>query len=410
MRPLEGIKVVEFASFVAAPLGGRYLGEWGAEVIKVETLNGDNMRGQGFNQEIPMNSDDENLYFDTYNSYKEFVSLNLRDPEGMNILLKLMEKADVFITNYRQKALDDMGLNYDVIKEKFPQLIYAHTLGYGEKGPDKDLAAFDWTGYWARSGLLGSSHQKGQDPVNHVPSSGDTLVSNNLVSAILAAYIARIKTGHGTRITTSIYGCGVSAVVGSLVTANFGNIWPQSRKEVRLPWNSMYKAKDDVWIAFIDNWYDRDFPVMMKLFGREDLIDDTTINTYAALNEYKTKPRLVEIMDEGFATKTSDEWIKIFRQLGIPSEKCVRFQEVIKDEQAYANDYIQKIKWPTGNEGLYYPNPARFSEYETLGNVTFSKYIGYHNEEILSRCGYTPEEINAFMDKKVIADVRRKKK
>ena len=151
-KPLEGIKVIDLTTFVAAPVAARMLGDMGAEVIKIEHPKGDGWRGfgKGFNARF---NDDENPIFDIYNSGKKLISINLKNTEGKEIMQKLLNDADVFVTNTRPDALKRLGLAYEDIKERYPKLIYAIVLGYGEKGPDAAKPAFDTTAFWARTGF-----------------------------------------------------------------------------------------------------------------------------------------------------------------------------------------------------------------------------------------------------------------
>lgn len=149
MQPLKGLKVVDLTTFLATPTTGRILGEWGADVIKVEAFKGDPCR---VNQAVVFgmpSSDEENLAFDVANFHKRFVALNLKTEKGLEVMMKLLAEADVFITNTRTKSLAKMGLDWETLHEKFPRLIMGHGLGYGKKGP-KDCAGFDVTCYMGR--------------------------------------------------------------------------------------------------------------------------------------------------------------------------------------------------------------------------------------------------------------------
>ena len=130
MRPLEGIKVVDLTTYLAAPTTVRVLGEWGADCVKIESAKGDPARTQGAVFNMPYN-DDENLAFDVANLNKKFITLNLKDPKGLEIAYRLLAEADVFVTNTRTKSLKKLGLDYDTLNEKFPKLIFAQVLGYG---------------------------------------------------------------------------------------------------------------------------------------------------------------------------------------------------------------------------------------------------------------------------------------
>lgn len=163
MKPLEGIKVVDLTSYLAAPTTGRVLAEWGADVVKVESFSGDPARRQAGVFNMPM-SDDENLAFDYANFGKKFMTLNLKSGKGMEVMLKLLAGADVFLTSNRTKSLMKMGLDYKTLHEKFPKLVYAQVTGYGDKGPEKDAAGFDVTCYMARGGVFGTTVNRGDAP------------------------------------------------------------------------------------------------------------------------------------------------------------------------------------------------------------------------------------------------------
>ena len=154
-RPLEGVKVVELATFIAAPSCARYLADLGAQVVKVEAPGGDPLRYTAINEGRPT-GDYENISFDLDNANKEGICLNTKSPEGREALEKLIAQADVFITNVRHKSLVKSCLDYDTLKVKYPKLVVGYVTGYGEEGPDKDLPGFDFTAFAARGGILGT--------------------------------------------------------------------------------------------------------------------------------------------------------------------------------------------------------------------------------------------------------------
>ena len=151
-KPLEGVKVVELASFVAAPTAGRMMAEMGADVIRVESTAGDPWRFYGANCGLPI-TDEENPLFDIYNLGKKDIQLNTKTPEGKEILFHLLDEADVFITNNRLKSLVRSGLDYESLKDRFPKLIYGLVTGYGQTGPDVDAPGYDGVAFFSRSGM-----------------------------------------------------------------------------------------------------------------------------------------------------------------------------------------------------------------------------------------------------------------
>lgn len=149
--PLEGLRVVELGTHVAVPSSARLLAEYGADVIKVESLIGDDWRRSGLNVGLCID-DFCNTVFTIQNNGKKLIALDLKTPEGKDILLKLLERADVFVTNVRMKSLQKLGLDYDTLQKAFPRLIYCHFTGYGHRGPDADRPGFDVAAFWSRVG------------------------------------------------------------------------------------------------------------------------------------------------------------------------------------------------------------------------------------------------------------------
>ena len=229
MKPLQGVKVVDLTTYLAAPTTGRVLGEWGADVVKIESAKGDPARTQGAVFNMPF-TDNENLAFDVANMNKRFITLNLKDPKGLEIAYKLLEEADVFLTNTRTKSLVKLGLDYDTLKEKFPRLIFAQVLGYGGNGPEKDTAGFDVTCYMARGGVFGTTVNRGDAPMIPTNGFGDFQVSLALASGICASLYAREKSGQGDKITISLHHSAVYALSTGLISAQYGNQYPKNRK------------------------------------------------------------------------------------------------------------------------------------------------------------------------------------
>lgn len=202
-RPLEGIKVVEMATFIAVPAVGRILADMGAEVVKIESAKGDNLRFTAPNEGRPSDPH-EDMNFDLENANKKGIVLDMRNPKGKEVLYKLLDESDVFLTNWRPGALARQGLTYEDLKDKYPRLVYASLTGYGDKGPDKDLPGFDYTAFFARSGWSGSLYQKGTVPSNLIPALGDHQAALALTAGILGALYRQQKTGQGENVSTNL--------------------------------------------------------------------------------------------------------------------------------------------------------------------------------------------------------------
>ena len=176
MKPLEGIKVVELSTMLAGPMTARILAEWGADVIKVESVNGDAWRKQAGTTMSPC-TEAANPNYDMQNLNKRFVCLNMRTPKGKAAMFRLLENADVLITNYRVQALEGMGLTYEQVQDRFPRLIHASVLGYGAEGPEKDRPGYDYTAFFARSGMMADLVPAGGPPLIPVGGIGDHSVA-----------------------------------------------------------------------------------------------------------------------------------------------------------------------------------------------------------------------------------------
>ena len=183
-KPLEGIKVLDLTTFVAAPVCARMLGDLGAEVIKVERPAGDGWREFGINYNVRF-SHDENPVFDIYNSGKKCIALNLKDPAAKEIFMKLLKEADVFVTNTRPDALERLGFGREAVMARCPRLIYAIVLGFGEQGPEAARPAFDTTAFWSRSGFL-----RDMAPVL-ISSTGHTLTTRSRASSASSRHTGR---------------------------------------------------------------------------------------------------------------------------------------------------------------------------------------------------------------------------
>ena len=153
MRPLEGIRVVELGTHVAAPVIARLCADWGADVIKVESPKGEAYRTVGSAWKLPA-AEDNNPIFQPHNMNKRSLCLNLKTDEGREALMTLLERADVFVTNTRVQALERLGIGYEQIKERCPQLVYAVCTGFGMEGPDRDGPGFDSASFWGRGGMM----------------------------------------------------------------------------------------------------------------------------------------------------------------------------------------------------------------------------------------------------------------
>ncbi|MCI2106059.1 MAG: CoA transferase [Intestinimonas sp.] len=405
MAPLKGIRVLDLSNFLAASTAGRIMAEWGADVIKIEPPAGDTYRNNGPYMGIPIyeRGVEGNPSFDNENGNKRWVAINLKSKEGMQVFYKLLETTDVLITNYRETALKKLGISYDDLKEQYPCLIFGAILGYGPKGPLKDKPGFDYTTFYARSGLMADAAPRGGDLVNTVAGLGDHFTATALVAGINAALVQRATTGVGDLVQASLFQAGCFALSSGYLSAYYGKPWPRTRLEPNNSTSNTYKCKDGEWFYLAATAYDVLWAkVATNVLGRPDLATDPRFVTRKAVAEHNAMEEQVKIMDEIFATKTYEEWAKIMTDNDVAFEKAQHFTEVVQDPQALANEYLFYHTYETGEKAPFAHAPARIGE-EEWPEFQPAKLTGTDTESVMTDLGYSSEEIKRMMDNGSIA-------
>jgi len=404
MKPLERIKIVELGMYVAAPGISRLLGDWGAEVIKVEAPKGDNARYAGNQSRMPARPDC-NLVFSIMNAGKKLVSLDLKTPEGMEIMEKLLADADVFISNTRYGGLSRLGLDYESLHPKFPRLICCYVNGYGFEGEEKEKPGFDLTSFWARSGILNAMRDPGSIPRFPPPGIGDMSTANVAAAGIMAALYQRERTGEGMQVKTSL--------LGTAIWCNYNHVTsgqdrppedpykpihsPEPFKNWRNPFYHIYKCKDERLFFLLGGSYSK-LPTTLRAVGLDDLADDPRYQNHATMQANSSE--LYDRMIEAFAQKTSEEWAKIMTELDVSFEILAQNQEVSKDPQAWANHYLTYLHCPNGSTYVIPNTPVEFSGVEReLPRHVGS--IGSDTREVLASLGYTPEQIEDLVGRQI---------
>lgn len=397
-KPLKGLKAIELGTYVAGPACARLLADWGCDVIKVESPKGDALRRVGFNTKCPTDPE-ENPCFDLSNMNKKGIVVNLKTEDGLRIMDKLLEQADIFITNNQTKALRKMELDYDSVKKKYPKLIYAQSVGYGEKGPLKDTPGFDFTCYYARGGLLGTLAEKDTSPLNPVPQFGDNQVAADLAAGILASLYERTKTGKGDKVTVSLYHRAIYDFNLTVTSSQYGFKYPISRKDAANPFLNSYPTRDNRWIQLCCPEYDWKFPTVMKALGRSDLIDNKDLNNIKAITGHTHV--MIQIIEEEMKKRNVDEWVEIFRKYDLPCDKAYLWEEILDDPQALANGFLHEMHYENGHVRKLVDTPVRFSNMDSLEHRRGPKF-GENTKEVLEDLGYSADEINRFSENHVI--------
>lgn len=389
-KPLQGIRVIELATFVAAPTTGRLLADMGAEVIKIEQPQGDGWRDTGY--KIGYFSRKHNPVFDLYNSGKKHISINVKTKAGMEALHRLLEGADIFITNLRTNALQRAGLSYEQLKEKYPKLVYGLMLGFGEKGPDADLPAFDTTAFWSRGGFLRSLNDAEYDvPVTAPAGIGDAFTGYLLLSEVLAALLRRNRDGQGELVKAGLYHNAVYGMGTMNIVTQDPDPTPRpiARKDGPVHMGAFCCA-DGEWIYFIKGSVKEYDKKIATILGLEELLSDPCYATSSAIEA--NHKQLYPMFRDAFMKQSSTYWLEKLHEIDVGAVRMVRFSDVSKDEQAWANDYLEYVQFPDGVAGVMPTSPL---EMESLGKVatTPAPMVGHDTVAVLKDLGYTDEEI-----------------
>jgi len=397
-KPLEGLKVIEMSTFIAVPACARYFAEFGADVIKIEPQAGDAVRFNG-ESEGRLGDPYENTTFDLENAHKRSLVVNLKAPEGREILYKLLEDTDVFLTNWRPQALAKLGLNYEDLKEKFPKLVYASLTGFGETGPDRELPGYDFTAFWARGGLLGTLYQKDSEPINLIPGVGDHITGMFMAAGIMTALYNVQKTGKGDYVTINLLHTSIFVQAIAVQAAQYkglGQVYPISRKTAENPFNNTYMSKDGRHIQISMPPFDLFYPKFMPLIGRADLVGNERykINN---ITRNKLHGEFIQIVSDAFAQKTAEEWSTILTEGDVPFSICHTWEEVLEDRQAWATGVFTEMEYPTGKRAMVMP-PVRIDGADILPYER-APMLAEHSEDILRELGYTDDQLKDMREK-----------
>ena len=387
----SGLKVVDFASFIAGPSAAVILSDFGADVIKVEPPTGDPWRRA--HKLPPQPQADEPYQWHLANRNKRGMTLDLKSPSAQQVLERLVKWADVFIVNTPHPARKKLKLEYQDVVRWNPRLIYADLTGFGEKGPDADLPGFDITSYWARSGLLSMTRDAGAPPTWPVAGSGDNATAVGLYSAIVTALYRRERTGEGAYVTTSLLAEGVwSASVSIQAALCEAQFFPlHDRKNPANAALNVYQASDGTWFVLII--MPDKLASVAHAIGRTDLLTDPRFSTPAQL--VANMHQLVEILDEVFGEQPMAHWCEAFSGVHVTFGAVRGPQEVINDPQLRLNDIVVPLEGAGDKLTSTISSPIQVHGV-TKVSAKRAPEIGEHNEEILRQLGFSTTEIDGL--------------
>jgi crotonobetainyl-CoA:carnitine CoA-transferase CaiB-like acyl-CoA transferase len=385
----EGLKVLDCASFIAAPAAATVLSDFGADVIKIEPPGtGDPYRDLPKLPGYPISP--HNFAWLLEGRNKRSLALDLSRPEGREVLYRLTAEADVFITNFPPGVRKRLGITYEEIRPKNPRLIYASFTGYGEKGAEADKPGFDSNAYWARSGLMDLVRaDENTTPARSIPGMGDHPCAMAFYGAIVTALYKREKTGEGSHVSSNLMANGLWAA-GVLAQAKLCGAQFQQRRTRERALNAVtnhYRCKDGRWLILSLLNEERQWPALARCLGREDLINDARFATKP--DRHARSLELIAILDAVFATRDLSQWRAaldgnglVFGVVGILDD-IPRDQQMIENEVLvpFEDDTMLTINSPIWVDGSEKVKPRRPPD------------IGEHSEEILREAGYDEASI-----------------
>jgi crotonobetainyl-CoA:carnitine CoA-transferase CaiB-like acyl-CoA transferase len=400
--PLDGIRVVDWTIWQQGPVCSVMLGDLGADVIKVEErVGGDPGRGVLRAQGLDL-SDRPNFYFEANNRNKRSLTVDLKKPEGVDIVRKLADGADVFVQNFRQGVATRLGLDAATLRARNPRLIYASATGYGPLGPDSGDPSFDYLGL-ARSGIMLSAGEPDDEPLAIAGGIADQMGAVMLAYGVLAALLAREKTGRGQEVDASHLG-SMSWLQGLGLSARLmlGRALPRTpRKYATNPLWNHYRCADGEWIALAMLQSDRYWPKLCEALGVPEGATDPRFATL--LDRMMNAGDCVALLDATFATRPRAEWLEILRKGGDFIVSVVNSVDQLPDDvQVQANRYVTTFEHPAFGPTQVVGIPVGLSE--TPGALRRpAPEFGQHTEEILTELlGYSWDDVAELREREVI--------
>ena len=395
--PLRGLRVIELAHIMAGPVCGMMLADMGADVIKVEKPTGDDSR-----RFVPPEIGGEAAAYMMMNRNKRGIALNLKDPEALEVLRRLLAEADVVIENYRKGTMEKLGLSYEELAKVNPRLIYCEISGFGRTGPYADRGGFDLIAQ-GMAGLMSiTGEAPGRPPVKVAAPISDINAGILAAMGVSAAYANVLQTGLGQKVDTSLFEAAIVQTYWQSAIAFATGKKPEPLGSAH-PLNAPYQAfqTSDGWInvgaANQSNW-----ERFLGVIGAPELNDDARFASNA--DRIRNLPALVEILNGYLSQETTETWLDRMEKAALPAGPVNDILQMHADPQARARDMIVELDHPTAGRVETLGQPVKFSR--TPGSVErASPRLGEHTREVLSELGFDSAKIDALIQSKAVVAV-----
>lgn len=374
VQPLTGIRVLDLSRVLAGPYCTMVLGDLGADVIKVESSEGDETRGWG-----PPFAAGESAYYLCVNRNKRSIIVDFKTEEGLTILHELIKRSDVLVENFRPGTLARYSLGFESASKLNARLIYCSITGFGQTGPLREKPGYDFM-IQAMGGLMSFTGEPDGEPMKVGVAVADLFAGQNAVIAILAALQARAQTGWGQHLDISLFDSQVAmlANVASnyLISGNLPKRYGNAHANI-VPYQS-FQASDAWFVVAVGN--DKQFEKLCEVIGKPELVSDTRF----AINSERVSNRdaLVTILKPIFLTRTSGEWLSMLENAGIPCGPINTLDKVFSMPQVDAREMLIRMEHQNIEDLKLVGSPLKFSE-TPAGYKLPPPRLGEHSEEIL---------------------------
>ncbi len=396
-KVLAGVRVLEVAQWWFVPSAGAVLADWGAEVIKVEhPATGDPQRGLVTSGLVPKGG--FNFMWEQPNRGKKSVGIDIRSPGGYEVLMKLVEQSDVFLTSFLPDARRKLRIDVDDVRARNPKIIYARGTGQGVRGPDAERGGYDGASFWSRGGVAAALTPGGWDgpPIPQRPAFGDGIGGMTIAGGVAAALFKRERSGEPSVVDISLLGTAMWTLAPDITMAKAlqavfgkGGMPKFDRRMSPNPIVNAYRTKDDRWLMLIMLQSDRNWPDLCKHLGREDLVGDPRFAD--GQKRFENRAECVETLDAIFAERTLDEWKEALATTDGVWAVVQTPLELYEDPQVLANGYLPDVELGDGSTCQLVQSPVQFDE--AVPGLSHAPECGQDTETVLLELGLAWDEI-----------------
>ncbi len=391
---LEDIRVIDAASFLAGPGAATVMADFGADVIKIEPPNGDGYRALVGKYPV-------GYHWQLTSRNKRSLALDLTTEDGQALLHKLVEDADVILTNFLDDQLQRFQMTYEQLKAINPRIIFAQLTGYGMQGPEVARKAFDITAWWARSGMMDFIRDSGQTPLAAAPGMGDHSTAMSMYGAIMTGLFRRERTGVGCHVSTSLVANGVwangMALQGVIAGLDLGA--HKQAKGWYTPFTSTYPTRDDRYVVLAIINTGREWPQLAKALDHPEWTEDQRFSDMRVL--MKNRRELIELIGLETVKYSQDELMRVFDEHGITCGVVAHMGDVVNDAQLIANDVVIPTDDP-GEDYRWTINSPIFVAEESKRPPSRAPGVGDHSVEVMREAGYSEDEIQKLLEHGVV--------